>query len=74
MYNLAVPLYDTRSVEESMKFQQNLQAVITGQNVTNSQGVYTITKSMLHRDKLAMFENAKGVNGPQSDPNYKQTM
>eukprot|EP00957_Ditylum_brightwellii_P072439 5505091-Ditylum_brightwellii.AAC.1 len=35
-YNLAVPFYNTESVEEWLKFQQNFQAVITGQNVTNT--------------------------------------
>eukprot|EP00957_Ditylum_brightwellii_P199006 15169745-Ditylum_brightwellii.AAC.1 len=39
-------------MEEWLKFQQNLQAFITRQNITNAQG----------------------VNGPQIEPNYQQTM
>eukprot|EP00957_Ditylum_brightwellii_P070616 5365636-Ditylum_brightwellii.AAC.2 len=35
--NLAVPFYDTGSVEEWLKFWQNLQAVITRQNITDTQ-------------------------------------
>eukprot|EP00957_Ditylum_brightwellii_P024196 1825113-Ditylum_brightwellii.AAC.1 len=73
-YNLDVPFYDTGSVKEWLKFWQNLQAVITGQNITNAQGIYAITKSMLCRDALTAFENDKEVNGPQLEPSYKQTM
>eukprot|EP00957_Ditylum_brightwellii_P013282 1002146-Ditylum_brightwellii.AAC.1 len=73
-YNLAIPFYYTRTVDEWLKFQQNLQAVVTRQNVTNPQNMYVITKSMLHRDELIAFENAEGVNGPQLELNYKQTM
>eukprot|EP00957_Ditylum_brightwellii_P176946 13478424-Ditylum_brightwellii.AAC.1 len=74
MYNLAVPFYNNGSVEEWLKFHKNLQAIITGQNITYPQGMYTITKSMLHGDALTAFENAKGVNGPQSKPTYKKAM
>eukprot|EP00957_Ditylum_brightwellii_P147864 11259782-Ditylum_brightwellii.AAC.2 len=73
-YNLAVPFYDTISVEEWLKFQQKLQDIITGQNVINSQGMYAVTKSMLCRDALTTFANAKGVNRSQLELNYKQTM
>eukprot|EP00957_Ditylum_brightwellii_P022880 1726932-Ditylum_brightwellii.AAC.1 len=37
MYDLAASFYDNRSVEEWLKFQQNLRAIITRQNVTNPQ-------------------------------------
>eukprot|EP00957_Ditylum_brightwellii_P153645 11692955-Ditylum_brightwellii.AAC.1 len=73
-YNLAVPFYYTGSVEDCLKFWQTLQAIITEQNITNAQGMCVITKSMLRRDVLTAFENAKEVNGPQLEPNYKQTM
>eukprot|EP00957_Ditylum_brightwellii_P051235 3884545-Ditylum_brightwellii.AAC.1 len=36
-YDLAILFYDTGSVEKWLKFWQNLQAVITGQNITNAQ-------------------------------------
>eukprot|EP00957_Ditylum_brightwellii_P163918 12479376-Ditylum_brightwellii.AAC.1 len=62
-YNLDVPFYDNGSVEEWLKFLQNLQAVITEQNIMDPQGMYAITKSMLHGDMLISFENTKGVNG-----------
>eukprot|EP00957_Ditylum_brightwellii_P208775 15358876-Ditylum_brightwellii.AAC.1 len=74
IYNLAIPFYDIGSVEEWLKFCKNLQAVITGQSITDSQGIYAITKSMLHGDTLTAFENAKGVNIPQSEQTYKKTM
>eukprot|EP00957_Ditylum_brightwellii_P201931 15327861-Ditylum_brightwellii.AAC.1 len=51
-YNLTSLFYNTGSVEEWMKFQKNIQAVITRQT------------SLM----------PKGVNGPQSEPNYKKTM
>eukprot|EP00957_Ditylum_brightwellii_P123833 9439635-Ditylum_brightwellii.AAC.1 len=73
-HDLAVSFYDTGSVEEWLKFQQNLQAVITRQNVTNPQGMYMITKSMLCRDVLTAFENDDQVNRPQLEPNHKQAM
>eukprot|EP00957_Ditylum_brightwellii_P091821 6991236-Ditylum_brightwellii.AAC.1 len=71
MYDLAVPFYDNRSVEEWLKFCQHLQAVITRQNIMDPQGMYAITKSMLCGDTLTAFENVEGVNGPQSKPAYK---
>eukprot|EP00957_Ditylum_brightwellii_P189950 14461027-Ditylum_brightwellii.AAC.1 len=37
MYNLAIPFYDRGSVEGWLKFQQNLQAITTRQNITNPQ-------------------------------------
>eukprot|EP00957_Ditylum_brightwellii_P016819 1266900-Ditylum_brightwellii.AAC.1 len=36
-YNLTVPFYDNRSVEEWLKLCQHLQAVITRQNITEPQ-------------------------------------
>eukprot|EP00957_Ditylum_brightwellii_P122951 9374755-Ditylum_brightwellii.AAC.1 len=57
MYDLAIPLFNTGSVEEWLKFWKNLQAVITGQNITHLQGMYEITKSMLHGDTLTAFKN-----------------
>eukprot|EP00957_Ditylum_brightwellii_P205826 15345622-Ditylum_brightwellii.AAC.1 len=72
-YDLAIPFYNTRSVEEWLRFWKNLQAIITAQNITNVQGMYMITKSMLWGDTLNVFEKAEGVNRPQSEPNYKQT-
>eukprot|EP00957_Ditylum_brightwellii_P165300 12585555-Ditylum_brightwellii.AAC.1 len=74
MYNLAVPFFDTGSVEDWLKCWQNLQAIITGQNITDAQGMYAITKSMLHKDVLTAFENTKEVNRPQTELNYQQTM
>eukprot|EP00957_Ditylum_brightwellii_P148503 11307098-Ditylum_brightwellii.AAC.1 len=72
-YNLAVLFYDTGSVEEWLKFWQNLQAIITGQNITDAQGMYAITKSMLRGDALTVFKNANGVNKSQTEPNYQRT-
>eukprot|EP00957_Ditylum_brightwellii_P182463 13899939-Ditylum_brightwellii.AAC.1 len=73
-YNLAIPFFNTGSVEEWLKFQQNIQAIITGQNITDPQGMYAITKSMLHGDTLTSFENTMGVNVLQLEPAYKKTM
>eukprot|EP00957_Ditylum_brightwellii_P022128 1669621-Ditylum_brightwellii.AAC.1 len=73
-YNLAVPFYNTGPVEEWLKFHQNLQAVITRQNITDFQGMCTITKSMLRGGALTTFKNAEGLNRPQSEPTYKKTM
>eukprot|EP00957_Ditylum_brightwellii_P102414 7806321-Ditylum_brightwellii.AAC.2 len=73
-YNLAFPLFNIGSVEEWLMFQQSLQAVITRQNIADHQGMYAITKNMLHGDTLAAFKNAEGVNRPQSEPAYKKTM
>eukprot|EP00957_Ditylum_brightwellii_P123982 9450745-Ditylum_brightwellii.AAC.1 len=61
-------------MEEWLKFCQHLQAVITGQNITDPQGMYAITKSMLHKGALTAFENAEGVNRPQLELAYKKTM
>eukprot|EP00957_Ditylum_brightwellii_P062205 4720726-Ditylum_brightwellii.AAC.1 len=72
--NLAVPFYNTGYMEELLKVWQNLQAVITEQNITDAQGMYTITKSMLQGDVLTSFKNDEGVNRSQSEPNYKKTM
>eukprot|EP00957_Ditylum_brightwellii_P208315 15356796-Ditylum_brightwellii.AAC.1 len=46
-YDLAVPFYNTGSMEGWLKFQQNLQAVIARQNVTDAQSMHAIMKSML---------------------------
>eukprot|EP00957_Ditylum_brightwellii_P035108 2661749-Ditylum_brightwellii.AAC.1 len=47
-YNLAVPFYDNGTVEDWLKFCQNIQAVITGKNVMDPQkGVNR------HQSKLA---------------------
>eukprot|EP00957_Ditylum_brightwellii_P090321 6878682-Ditylum_brightwellii.AAC.1 len=73
-YDLAVPFLNTRSVEEWLKFWHNLEAVITRQNITDPQGMYTTTKSMLREDALIAFKNTKGVNRPQSELVYKNTM
>eukprot|EP00957_Ditylum_brightwellii_P151679 11550735-Ditylum_brightwellii.AAC.2 len=70
-YDLAVPFYNTGFVEECLKFWQNLQAVITGQNVINAQGMHMFKKSMTRGDALAAFENAEGNDRPQTEPNYK---
>eukprot|EP00957_Ditylum_brightwellii_P190198 14477884-Ditylum_brightwellii.AAC.1 len=73
-YDLAVPFYDNGTVEEWLKFCQNLQAVITRQNITDPQSVYTITKSMLRGDALMTFKNTEGVNRPQTKLAYKEIM
>eukprot|EP00957_Ditylum_brightwellii_P206449 15348458-Ditylum_brightwellii.AAC.1 len=74
MYNLAVPFYNTGFVEEWLKFQQNLQAVITMEYVTDTHTMYTIMKSMLQGDALMTFEHTEVFNRPQSEPNYKTVM
>eukprot|EP00957_Ditylum_brightwellii_P041533 3145446-Ditylum_brightwellii.AAC.1 len=61
-------------MEEWLKFLQNLQAIITEQNTTTNHGMYAITKSILQGNVLVAFKNAEGVNGPQSEPNYKKMM
>eukprot|EP00957_Ditylum_brightwellii_P196842 14997681-Ditylum_brightwellii.AAC.1 len=43
-------------------------------NITNAQGNYVITKSLLQGDALAALKNTEGINVPQTEPNYKQTM
>eukprot|EP00957_Ditylum_brightwellii_P052208 3958870-Ditylum_brightwellii.AAC.1 len=63
-YDLAIPFFNMGSVEEWLKFWQNLQAIITRYNITDPQGVYVITQSMLCGDALTAFKNAEGVNGP----------
>eukprot|EP00957_Ditylum_brightwellii_P210364 15364883-Ditylum_brightwellii.AAC.1 len=73
-YNLVVPFYNNGPMEEWLKFCQNLQAAITRQNITDPQGMCVITNSMLCRDVLTAFENAKGVNRSQSKLAYKKTM
>eukprot|EP00957_Ditylum_brightwellii_P068046 5165820-Ditylum_brightwellii.AAC.2 len=35
-YNLVVPYFDVETVKEWLKFQQNLEAVITRQNITDA--------------------------------------
>eukprot|EP00957_Ditylum_brightwellii_P011880 895225-Ditylum_brightwellii.AAC.1 len=74
IYNLAIPWFDTESVEEWLKIWQNLQVIITGQNITDTQGMYEITKSMLCGDTLTAFENTEGVNRLQSEQAYKETI
>eukprot|EP00957_Ditylum_brightwellii_P139752 10649844-Ditylum_brightwellii.AAC.1 len=72
-YNLAVPFFGTRTVEEWLKFLQNLQLVIAGQNITDVQGTCTITKSLLQGDTLPAFKDAEGNNRLQTKPNYEKT-
>eukprot|EP00957_Ditylum_brightwellii_P209916 15364345-Ditylum_brightwellii.AAC.1 len=74
VYNLDITFYDNGSIEEWLKFHQHLPAFINRQNITDLQDIYVVTKSMLHRDMLTAFENAKGVDRPQSEPAYKTTM
>eukprot|EP00957_Ditylum_brightwellii_P012555 948898-Ditylum_brightwellii.AAC.1 len=73
-YDLAVPFYNNGTVKEWLKFHKNLQAVISRQNIMDPQGMHVITKSMLRSDTLTAFENAEGVNRPQSKLAYKKTM
>eukprot|EP00957_Ditylum_brightwellii_P087307 6645069-Ditylum_brightwellii.AAC.2 len=72
-YDLVVLFFDTGTIEEWLKFVQNLSAVIKGQNINNAQGAYVITKNLLQGNALA-FENTEGVNGPQTSLNYEQTI
>eukprot|EP00957_Ditylum_brightwellii_P035284 2676019-Ditylum_brightwellii.AAC.1 len=44
------------------------------QNITNAQGAYATTKNLLQGNVLTAFENMEGNNGPQTLPNYKQTI
>eukprot|EP00957_Ditylum_brightwellii_P080688 6136657-Ditylum_brightwellii.AAC.1 len=74
MYDLAVSLYDNGTMEEWLKFCQHLQAVFTRQNITNSQGMYAIIKSMLRGGALTAFKNVEGVSRPQSETAYKKSM
>eukprot|EP00957_Ditylum_brightwellii_P099155 7552075-Ditylum_brightwellii.AAC.1 len=57
--NLAIPFFNTGSVEEWLTFWQNIQAIITDQNATDPQGMYAITKSMLCGDTLTALKNAE---------------
>eukprot|EP00957_Ditylum_brightwellii_P022626 1706627-Ditylum_brightwellii.AAC.2 len=61
-YNSNLPAYD-----------QNLQVVIVRQTITNAQGTYAITKSLLQGDSLTAFEIVEGNIGPQTESNYEQT-
>eukprot|EP00957_Ditylum_brightwellii_P104727 7981343-Ditylum_brightwellii.AAC.1 len=74
-YNLVVLFSDTGTVEEWLKFVQNLQVVISKQNITDAQGgAYVITKNLLQGDVLTDFKNAARNKEPQTELNYKQTM
>eukprot|EP00957_Ditylum_brightwellii_P041362 3132191-Ditylum_brightwellii.AAC.1 len=74
IYSLVVPVLDTGTVEERLTFVQSLQAVIAGQNITNAQGAYAITKNPLRYNMLTVFKIMEGNNRSQIEPNYNQTM
>eukprot|EP00957_Ditylum_brightwellii_P184738 14070493-Ditylum_brightwellii.AAC.1 len=46
-YNLVVPYFDEEIVKEWLKFWQNLEVVITGQSITDTQDMYMITNNLL---------------------------
>eukprot|EP00957_Ditylum_brightwellii_P203060 15333068-Ditylum_brightwellii.AAC.1 len=56
MYDLAMLFYNTGLLDEWLKYWQNLQAVITRQNVTDAHSMYTITKSILREEALTAFK------------------
>eukprot|EP00957_Ditylum_brightwellii_P046877 3557794-Ditylum_brightwellii.AAC.1 len=67
-------IFYIRTVEEWLKFCKSLEAVITGQNITNGQGMYAITKSLLRDNVLTTFYKAEGLYKPQSEPVYAKAM
>eukprot|EP00957_Ditylum_brightwellii_P195492 14895195-Ditylum_brightwellii.AAC.1 len=62
--DLAAPFFSSGTIEEWLKFCQNLSRVIKGQNVNNIQGMYAITKYLLQGDMLTACESIEGINRP----------
>ena len=54
-YDLSIPYFGTGTPEEWLMFQDNLLKGITGQNITEAEGKYKLTESLLTGDALTVF-------------------
>ena len=56
-YKLDVPLFSTGTVEEWLRFRNNLGRVIKGQNATGAAARYALARRLLESEALATFNN-----------------
>eukprot|EP00957_Ditylum_brightwellii_P044454 3372902-Ditylum_brightwellii.AAC.1 len=58
-------------MEEWIKFQRGLQAVLNRQNVTQGPASYKVAKTLFKGDVLTVFGQAEIDHGNQTVPHFK---
>jgi hypothetical protein len=70
IFELSVPFFDEGTLEEWIKFQRRLQAVLKGQNVMQGPASYAVAKTLLKGNVLMVFEQAKIDHSNQTMPHF----
>eukprot|EP00957_Ditylum_brightwellii_P067053 5089963-Ditylum_brightwellii.AAC.1 len=71
IYKLSVQFSDNGTLEEWIKFQHGLQAVLKGQNVTQGPPSYAVVKTLLKGNALTVFKQAEIDHGTLSVAHFK---
>ena len=74
VYKLTVLFFESRSLEQGIKFWKNLEAVLKGQNVTSGPAKYAVFKSLLKGDALTIFKAAKTSYGSVTLVNFEKCL
>eukprot|EP00957_Ditylum_brightwellii_P023478 1771898-Ditylum_brightwellii.AAC.1 len=71
IYKLSVLFFDNGTPKEWIKFWGRLQVVLKGQNVMQGPPSYTVAKTLLKGNMLAVFEQAEIDHSMQSVPHFE---
>ena len=70
VYESSVPIFERGTPEEVLNFIKNVQAVITGQNLTVGPPKYTLMRRLLRGDALAAFNAGATAAGNETNPHF----
>eukprot|EP00957_Ditylum_brightwellii_P115986 8848323-Ditylum_brightwellii.AAC.1 len=74
VYLLAVKYYKVGTPEEWLQFIDSISKVIKGQDIQDSEAVYTLVKSLLWRDTLQVFQNKETVQKERDGPAFTKCL
>ena len=69
-YDLTIQFFKTGTPEEWLLFQQDLNWVLTGQNITTGPQKFTMIRRLITGDTLAVFNNAAQEHGNETNQTF----
>ena len=74
VYEIVVKYFSTGTAKEWFRFRKDLDRVLVGQNITEPDAKYSMTRRLLEGDAQAKFDEAVTTHGEMSDENYTKVM
>eukprot|EP00957_Ditylum_brightwellii_P159685 12154452-Ditylum_brightwellii.AAC.1 len=74
VYNLPVPYYKVRTLEEWLQFVDAITQVIKEQDIQDGDAAYLLVKSLLRGDTLQVFENEETSQDVKDGPSFSKCL